>query len=215
KIKFWLSTACMTAAAPANSLPPEAELQFDVGSTDDSLERMVELFARHGDTYRVFVPARRSYTYVIHHPDDVKRVLVGNHRNYTKGVGLDRVKILLGKGIMTSEGELWKRQRYMMQPLFHRRVITEFAQLIATANDRFIARWEQLAGRGELVNLTDEMSELTLEIVLRSIFGSDLPQLAPAFEVVTREPARNLQFAYKFRSVTRLVAALIERRRAG
>ena len=209
----------MTAAAPANSLPPEAELQFDVGSTDDSLERMVELFARHGDTYRVFVPARRSYTYVIHHPDDVKRVLVGNHRNYTKGVGLDRVKILLGKGIMTSEGELWKRQRYMMQPLFHRRVITEFAQLIATANDRFIARWEQLAGRGELVNLTDEMSELTLEIVLRSIFGRDLDRLTQQlggnpFEVVTREQGRDLQFAYKFRSLTKLVAQLIERRRA-
>jgi enediyne biosynthesis protein E7 len=209
----------MTAAAPANSLPPEAEPQFDVGSTDDSLERMVELFARHGDTYRVFVPARRSYTYVIHHPDDVKRVLVGNHRNYTKGVGLDRVKILLGKGIMTSEGELWKRQRYMMQPLFHRRVITEFAQLIATANDRFIARWEQLAGRGELVNLTDEMSELTLEIVLRSIFGRDLDRLTQQlggnpFEVVTREQSRDLQFAYKFRSLTKLVAQLIERRRA-
>ena len=209
----------MTAAAPANSLPPEAELQFDVGSTDDSLERMVELFARHGDTYRVFVPARRSYTYVIHHPDDVKRVLVGNHRNYTKGVGLDRVKILLGKGLMTSEGELWKRQRYMMQPLFHRRVITEFAQLIATANDRFIARWEQLAGRGELVNLTDEMSELTLEIVLRSIFGRDLDRLTQQlggnpFEVVTREQSRDLQFAYKFRSLTKLVAQLIERRRA-
>ena len=209
----------MTAAAPANSLPPEAELQFDVGSTDDSLERMVELFARHGDTYRVFVPARRSYTYVIHHPDDVKRLLVGNHRNYTKGVGLDRVKILLGKGLMTSEGELWKRQRYMMQPLFHRRVITEFAQLIATANDRFIARWEQLAGRGELVNLTDEMSELTLEIVLRSIFGRDLDRLTQQlggnpFEVVTREQSRDLQFAYKFRSLTKLVAQLIERRRA-
>jgi len=209
----------MTAAAPANSLPPEAELQFDVGSTDDSLERMVELFARHGDTYRVFVPARRSYTYVIHHPDDVKRVLVGNHRNYTKGVGLDRVKILLGKGIMTSEGELWKRQRYMMQPLFHRRVITEFAQVIATANDRFIARWEQLAGRGELVNLTDEMSELTLEIVLRSIFGRDLDRLTQQlggnpFEVVTREQSRDLQFAYKFRSLTKLVAQLIARRRA-
>src|SRR5579862_1498291 len=142
--------ACMTAAASADRAPPEAELQFDLGSTDDSLERMIELFARHGDTYRVFVPARASYTYVIHHPDDVKRVLVGNHRNYTKGLGLDRVRILLGKGIMTSEGELWKRQRYMMQPLFHRRVITGFAQLIAEANDRFIARWEALAARGEL-----------------------------------------------------------------
>ena len=209
----------MTAAAPANSAPPEAELQFDVGSTDDSLERMIELFARHGDTYRVFVPSRRSYTYVIHHPDDVKRVLVSNHRNYTKGVGLDRVKILLGKGIMTSEGELWKRQRYMMQPLFHRRVITEFAEVIARVNDRCIARWEGLARGGELVNLTDEMSELTLEIVLRSIFGRDLDRLSKElggnpFEVVTREQVRDLQFAYKFRSLTKLVAQLIAQRRA-
>ncbi|HZC85894.1 MAG TPA: cytochrome P450 [Steroidobacteraceae bacterium] len=209
----------MTAAAPANSAPPEAELQFDVGSTDDSLERMIELFARHGDTYRVFVPSRRSYTYVIHHPDDVKRVLVSNHRNYTKGVGLDRVKILLGKGIMTSEGELWKRQRYMMQPLFHRRVITEFAEVIAQANERFIARWAGLARAGELINLTDEMSELTLEIVLRSIFGRDLDRLSEQlggnpFAVVTKEQVRDLQFAYKFRSLTKLVAQLIAQRRA-
>jgi cytochrome P450 len=208
----------MTAAATPQPQPPEAELQFDVGSTDDSLERMIELFARHGDTYRVYVPARRSYTYVIHHPDDVKRVLVSNHRNYTKGVGLDRVKILLGKGIMTSEGELWKRQRYMMQPLFHRRVITTFAEVIAQSNDRCIARWEGLAQRGELINLTDEMSSLTLEIVLRSIFGRDLDRLSQQlggnpFEVVTREQSRDLQFAYKFRSLTKLVAQLIAQRR--
>src|SRR3989475_1923844 len=199
--------ACMTVAASAQTQPPEAELQFDIGSTDDSLERMLELFARLGDIYRVFVPARGSYTYVIHHPDDVKRVLVANHRNYTKGVGLDRVRILLGKGIMTSEGELWKRQRYMMQPLFHRRTVTGFAQPIAPLDERRLERWEKRARAGEIVNLTDEMSELTLEIVLRAIFGLDLDRLteqlgANPFEVVTREPARDLQFAYKFRSLT-------------
>ena len=190
-----------------------------MGSTDDSLEHMIQLFARHGDTYRVFVPARKSYTYVIHHPDDVKRVLVSNHRNYTKGLGLDRVKILLGKGIMTSEGELWKRQRYMMQPLFHRRVLSGFAELIAAANERRLARWDRLAAQGEPVNLTDEMSDLTLDIVLRSIFGRDLDRLSGQlggnpFEVVTREQSRDLQFAYKFRSLTKLVAQLIARRRA-
>ena len=79
-----------------------------------------------------------------------------------------------------------------------------------------IARWDEHAARGEPVNITDEMSELTLDIVLRSIFGRDLASSCPqAFDVVTREPARNLQFAYKFRSLTKLVAALIERRRAG
>ena len=179
---------------------------------------MIELFARHGDTYRVLVPARRSYTYVIHHPDDVKRVLVANHRNYTKGMGLDRVRILLGKGIMTSEGELWRRQRYMMQPLFHRRVVTEFASVIAQVNERFLARWDTLAAGVSVVNLTDEMSELTLEIVLRAIFGRDLDRLSEQlggnpFEVVTKEQSRDLQFAYKFRSLTKLVAQLIARRR--
>jgi len=208
----------MTVHQAAQNQPPEAELQFDIGSTDDSLDRMIELFARHGDTYRVYVPARKSYTYVIHHPDDVKRVLVSNHRNYTKGVGLDRVKILLGKGLMTSEGEFWKRQRYMMQPMFHRRVITGFASLIDTANDRFIARWEAQAARGEVVNLTDEMSELTLEIVLGSIFGTDMERLARQpggnpFEVVTKESGRNLQFAFKFRSLSKVIAELVRRRR--
>lgn len=198
--------------------PPEAALQFDIGSTDDSLERMIELFALHGDIYRVYVPARQSHTYVIHHPDDVKRVLVSNHRNYTKGLGLDRVKILLGKGIMTSEGELWTRQRYMMQPLFHRRVITRFAEVIGTANSQLLARWEALARRGEPVDVTEEMSALTLDIVLRAVFGRDLERMSAElgcnpFEVVTREQERNLQFAFKFRSLTRLVAGLIERRR--
>ncbi|MEP7244674.1 MAG: cytochrome P450, partial [Gammaproteobacteria bacterium] len=161
----------MSAIPPEPRHPPESELQFDIGSTEDSLERMTALFARHGDIYRVYAPARKSYTYVINHPDDVKRVLVSNHRNYTKGVGLDRVKILLGNGIMTSEGDFWKRQRYMMQPMFHRRVVTEFARLIDDSNDRFIAKWEAQAARGELVNITDDMSELTLDTVLRSIFG--------------------------------------------
>ncbi|MHB1872697.1 MAG: cytochrome P450 [Steroidobacteraceae bacterium] len=209
----------MSKTATTQREPPLAADAFDIGSTDDSLERMVELFAAHGDIYRVFVPARKSYTYVVHHPDDVKRILVNNHRNYTKGVGLDRVKILLGNGIMTSEGELWRRQRMMLQPLFHRRVITQFAEVIAAANDTLLERWEGFARSGQPVNLTDEMSELTLQIVLRSIFGRDLERMSAElggnpFEVVTKEQARNLQFAYKFRSLTRLVAGLLARRRA-
>ena len=208
----------MSRPATTQAQPPEAALQFDIGSTDDSLERMIELFAIHGDIYRVYVPARQSHTYVIHHPDDVKRVLVSNHRNYTKGLGLDRVKILLGKGLMTSEGELWTRQRYMIQPFFHRRIITRFAEVIGAANSRLLERWEAIERRAEPVNLTDEMSALTLEIVLRAIFGRDLERMSAElggnpFDVVTKEQGRNLQFAFKFRSLSKLVAGLIERRR--
>jgi cytochrome P450 len=192
-------------------------MQFDIGGDDDAIHRMTALFKRHGDIYRFYSPARRAEMWVINHPDDVKRVLVSNHRDYTKGSGLDRVKILLGNGIMTSEGELWKRQRYMMQPMFHRRMITQFSKLIDACNDRFIAKWEAQAARGELVNVTDDMSELTLEIVLLSIFGTDLARLSREmggnpFDIVTKEPARDLKFAYRFRQLSKLVGALAKRR---
>jgi cytochrome P450 len=197
---------------------PGPEEGFDLGGSDESLERMRRYGARYGDTYRVFAPARGVYNVVINHPDDVKRVLLSNHRNYTKGEGMDRVKILLGNGIMTSEGDLWRRQRRMMQPSFHRRIIDRFGSLIGGVNERYAARWAERAARGEPVNITDDTSELTLEIVLHSIFGTDLDRLekqlgANPFEVVAKEPTRDLKFAFRFRSLTRLVAELIERRR--
>ena len=163
-------------------------------------------------------PRRGVYDYVINHPDDIKHVLLSNHRNYTKGEGMDRVKILLGNGIMTSEGDFWRRQRRMMQPAFHRRVIARFGELIHEVNEKFAERWAAHAARGEPVNLTDDASELTLDIVLRSIFGDDLERLerklgANPFEVVAKEQNRDLKFAFRFRSLSKLVAEVIERRR--
>ena len=207
----------MSATPETARLPPLADVPFDIGPDEDPLPRLTALYARHGDIYRFYSPARGEM-WVINHPDDVKRVLVTHHRNYVKGLGLDRVRILLGDGIMTSEGGLWKRQRYMMQPAFHRRVITEFAQLIDACNERCIARWDAQASRGELINITDATSELALETVLRSIFGTDLERLSAdlgenPFAIVAREPARDLRFAYRFRQLARLVAALIALRR--
>jgi len=200
------------------ALPPGPADGFDLGGSDESLARLREYFARYGDIYRVFAPARGVYNYVINHPDDIKRVLLTNHRNYTKGEGMDRVKILLGNGIMTSEGDFWRRQRRMMQPAFHRRVIDQFSTLIRQVNDRFAARWALKAARGEAINLTDDVSELTLDIVLRSIFGNDLDRLerqmgANPFEVVAKEQNRDLKFAFRFRSLTKLVAELVNQRR--
>jgi enediyne biosynthesis protein E7 len=200
------------------TLPPGPAEGFDLGGSEESLARLREYFARFGDVYRVFAPSRGVYNYVINHPDDIKHVLLSNHRNYTKGEGMDRVKILLGNGIMTSEGDFWRRQRRMMQPCFHRRVIDRFGQLIHQVNEEFAARWAGHSARGEPVNLTDDVSALTLQIVLGSIFGSDLERLeqrlgANPFEVVAKEQNRDLKFAFRFRSLTKLVAELIERRR--
>jgi cytochrome P450 len=200
------------------ALPPGPAEGVDLGGSDDTLAQLRTFFARYGDVYRVFAPGRGVYDYVINHPDDIKHVLLTNHRNYTKGTGMDRVKILLGNGIMTSEGDFWRRQRRMMQPAFHRRIIDRFSRLIEEVNEKFAQRWARNAHRGEPVDVSDATSELTLEIVLRSIFGEDLARLelelgANPFEVVAKEQNRDLKFAFRFRSLAKLVGQLIERRR--
>jgi cytochrome P450 len=200
-------------------LPPVSDQQFDIGSTPDSLDRMRAIHAQLGDAYRVYAPGRLSHTWVFNHPDVVRRILISNHRNYAKGVGFDRIKILLGNGIIVSEGEFWKRQRRMMQPTFHRRILAQFDQYIVSANDRLLRTWQTKCDRGEPVNVTDDMSVMTLEIVLRVIFGDDLETMQGAtgenpFAVLTEEPARDLKFAYRFRKLAALIDACVARRRA-
>jgi len=196
--------------------PPEP---LDLGDADDSIDLMLQWFGAHGDTYRVFSPGRDSWTWVVHHPDDVKRVMVTNHRNYTKGVGMDRVRLLLGNGLITSEGEFWRRQRRMMQPAFHRRVIERFAGVIDELNGAMFDRWAAAAERGEPVNLTQGMSELALDVVLHSIFSEDLGRLVTdlnesPFMMVTRETKRDPRFAYEFRQLGTVVQQIIRQRRA-
>ncbi|MEO7775709.1 MAG: cytochrome P450 [Steroidobacteraceae bacterium] len=208
----------MTDTAAPLRLPPESDHPFDIGSTEDSLERMRDLYARFGDIYRVYAPGRQSYTYVVNHPDDVRRILITNNRNYTKGVGFDRIKILLGNGIIVSEGEFWKRQRRMIQPTFHRKVVARFGELIAKSNDQLLARWQAAAVAGAPINVTDDMSILTLEVVLRAIFGDDVDTMTREagenpFAVLTEEPARDLRFAYRFRKLAAMIGKLVDRRR--
>jgi cytochrome P450 len=203
---------------PSNE-PPGPPEPLDLGDADDSIDLMLEWFAAHGDTYRVFSPGRESWTWVVHHPDDVKRVMVTNHRNYTKGVGMDRVRLLLGNGLITSEGEFWRRQRRMMQPAFHRKVIERFAGVIDELNAAIFDRWTAAAERGEPVNLTQGMSELALDVVLHSIFSEDLGRLVTdlnesPFMMVTRESKRDPRFAYEFRQLGTVVQQIIRQRRA-
>ncbi len=94
----------------------------------------------------------------------------------------------------------------MMQPAFHRRVIDQFSLLIHEVNEKYAERWAAMAARGEPVNVSSDTSEMTLEIVLRSIFGTDLERLAQQmgvnpFEVVAKESNRDLKFAFRFRSL--------------
>jgi cytochrome P450 len=180
---------------------------------------MVQDGAEFGDIYRVHAPGRKSDTWVVADPETIKRVLVSNHRNYTIGVGLDRVRILVGNGIIVSEGDAWKRQHRMMQPMFQRSRVERFGELIAAINRRRLATWTAKAASGDMLNVTRETSECALEVVLRATLGADYDRLlaelgANPFAMLTEEAARDLRFAFRFRQLGRHIEQVISRREA-
>jgi enediyne biosynthesis protein E7 len=203
------------AGAPA---PPMASQPHELGSTDETIVVLRRAFDELGDLFRIHVPSRGASTWVASHPDDVKRVLVTNHRNYTKGVGIDRIRLLLGNGIMTSEGEFWRRQRRMLQPAFHRRVVERYGSIVREENESLAAEWSAAARCTGRVNVTLSVSRLALRVILRALFADDLRQLVPdlddnPFVAILQDARRDTRFAYEFRQLARDVKALVTVRR--
>jgi cytochrome P450 len=208
----------MTQSASALSAPPGPSEPLDITFNQDALPQLQAAFAQYGDAFRVYSPVTQSHIYVFSHPDHVRRVLVDNHQNYTKGIGIERVGILLGKGIMVSEGELWRRQRRMLQPAFHRDMIARMLGHICEANLELLEKWAACANNRLEINVTQDMSDVTLNIVLRSIFSADLERIiashgANPFALLTAETQRNLTFAHKFRALGKVIMDCVVRRR--
>ena len=200
------------------SEPPVSSEPLDISFESDALSTLVRNFETYGDAFRMFSPALQRDLWVLSHPDHVRHVLVDRSANFTKGVGIDRVAILLGNGLMTSEGEQWRAQRKLLQPSFHRNVIATWMPHLHTANATLAAKWAAAAAAGAPVNLTQDMSEVTLEVVLRALFGDDLARLTAGgggnpFALLTDDTERNLAFAYKFRQLGKLILEEVQRRR--
>ncbi len=202
---------------PLTDQPPTATRKLDLSFPDGTLEWLLELFNQLGDIFCLLTREGKS-VYVVSNPDYVKHVLVANHCNYTKGVGIDRVKILLGNGLMASEGDFWQRQRKLVQPAFHKTVLSGMLEAIRDCNLTLIDRWRQSQVANTSVDITEETSNLTLRIVLDALFGDQIGRAfetgsANPFSVLTDEPERNLQFAYKFRGLGKQLQQWIEQRR--
>ena len=113
----------------------------------------------------------REHLYVATHPDTVRELFVANGRSTVKGRALQRSKMLLGEGLLTSEGELWRRQRRLVQPAFHAEMLRTYGrQMVACVRARIDDGWHD----GGTVQLDREMATLTLSIVGEALFGADL-----------------------------------------
>jgi cytochrome P450 len=124
----------------------------------------------------------------LNHPEHIKHVFQ-NPRIYGKQtLTYERLRDLLGLGLVVSDGEFWKRQRRIAQPAFHRERISGFADTMVRAAGALGDRWQAAAERGESVELAAEFARATLAVVCETLLGGDVAedneQVARAFPVL-------------------------------
>ncbi|HBB89898.1 MAG TPA: cytochrome P450 [Blastocatellia bacterium] len=171
--------------------------------------------------------------YFVNCPAGVRRVLRDNYRNYRKGVGLTQAKPLIGNGLLTSEGLVWQRQRRMARPSFEPASVGGYAAAITSAIEVMFGRWDLERERKSPINMFSEMSRLTLDILVRCLFGADfvyraetverafgiatqhaIHRMTSLFEFTARLPTpRNLRFSRAVKDLEEVVQDLITNRR--
>ncbi len=127
---------------------------------------MRRMAREYGDLARIDVV--RTSLFLATHPDLVKDVLVTNNRLYGRGRGHLRMKLLLGDGLLTTDGEAHKRQRRLVQPAFHRQRVESYGDTMAQRAEELAGRWRD----GSTVDVLSEMMALTLVIVANTLFGA-------------------------------------------
>jgi cytochrome P450 len=200
------------------TLPPSASgIRIPPGSaepyspTRELFRWMNDQFQLYGDIFKASIFGVNAY--VIRSPEYAQHVVRKNWQNYARGQAIKRIALLLGNGLIVSEGEFWKRQRRMVQPAFHRNAVAALMGVITAANIALLEKWQQAAREGQTVNVTRDVSRMVLEVVLRTIFGNDYQEIAEPFNILSEESARDLQFAQTFRLLRKLVGAIVARRR--
>ncbi len=164
----------------ARRIPPGPRGHWLLGHLYERRADPLGLFRRGHERYGDVVRYRMGplQVYQVSHPDDVKRVLVDNAQNYRKTWLMQRLRPILGNGLLLSEGDFWKRQRRLAQPAFHRERMAGLATAITRVVESALQRWEPLAETGQPFDLAAELTRLTLAITGRVLFSTDLSDSA-------------------------------------
>lgn len=135
------------------------------------LAQTERLWRTHGDLFEMDLGVGGLLLAV--HPDAVREVNLTQRRSFDKAASYDGVRrYLTGEGLVASTGTLWRRQRKLMAPLFTPKAVGAYAEAMLADATRVRARWERLAADGAVVDMGEEMMELTAAIILRAIFST-------------------------------------------
>ena len=158
--------------------------------------------------------------YLINHPDYIRHVLVDNNRNYSKDTRSNQIfGKVIGEGLITTEGEIWRKQRRMMQPAFHHTRIEKLDGLIVEVTNSMLDRWQHAYESNQPIDIAREMAALTLTVTTRSLFGVDLgDEVRELGEIINRaanyfEKPSNPQLIRSAQEFGEIVGRIIQRRK--
>ena len=132
------------------------------------LEHLQRLAEQHGDI--VEMPMLSQTWLILSHPDDVEALLVTHHASLKRDDFAVYLRRILGEGLLTSDGELWKRQRRLSSTAFTPKRIRSYAAAMSAVTDRGLCRVEP----GRVVRLHEVMARLTMEVVAEVLFGAGI-----------------------------------------
>lgn len=138
----------------------------------DPLQFLVTTWRQYGDVVQFPIP--RPPSYLVNDPEGVRRVLVGNARNYGKStIQYRSLSLVTGEGLLVADTEQWRRDRPLVQPAFHHETLEGIVAHVDVATQRIARDWGQLPP-GAVVDVDVAMMTATLEVVGHALFGTDL-----------------------------------------
>jgi cytochrome P450 len=175
-----------------NSTSPGPKAHFLLGHIPELSRDLLGFLEMCSRDYGSFVPFRVGLhpAVLINDPVGIEEVLIARHREFVKGKAVHRLELLLGKGLVTNDGDYWKRQRRMVQPAFHRERIFSFGDKMTRFTDRLLSRWQA----GQLLDIQDEMMKLTFQVVTNTLFDLDVESDAEEFGRVFNQAFNHLQY---------------------
>ena len=188
-----------------------------LGIDPQTLDTLTSLQRDYGDMVTMTRPNGRLACF-INDAAEVRRILTRRHARYRKGPGFERVKMLLGNGLIVSDGDTWRRSRTMIQPAFTRQNVHRLLRVMQDCSERRGQHWAALARANETCNITSETSDFALELILVSIFGRDyethiLTQGENPFAFLSRDSTRDLSVVLKVRKLRELLTRIIDDRK--
>ncbi len=160
-----------------------------VGNMADFAGDAINFVSRCAREYGDIVPMELAGTtvYLLNNPDYFEQVLVTQNRNFDKGHFIDNVRRLVGNGILTSEGDFWRKQRRLVQPAFHRNRVATYAQVMTDFTQKMLDDWQD----GQTRDVHADMMRLTLQIVAKTVFDADVrsqvEDISHSLEVILEE----------------------------